>query len=290
MPTLAIRTSKLPALRRPSGPIAINAASPQARGLWRWYPLHGPVAELGNAPTARAGLPDALGWDAQALNHLMVSNPDVGWMAQTGQDDFLTATTNAGALTSGYAVSVWFRTHSQVDNRTLIGNRSGTAARVELRHRRGPVANRLSVICADFGATNTSIAEAEDANWFDGRPHLVVGTCDKLGNTQLYVDGRLRATGTAASWTHAAFTGNPTQLGADGQNANRWTGELTDARILFYDRVPGLDLDAYARALYDPLTRWELYRPLAARTYVFLEPDVAGFAGSELLITNATRA
>jgi len=226
----------------------INAASLQAAGLQVWFPT---LVSVGDAELLR----DVVGGaDATLTNGPAWSNHELfgPCLSFDGSDDHLvTGDTSSGNGSTALTVSAWVMTSTVSTQRTIARRQDGSGTGVWALGA-GWTANKAEFYIND-GTWRGSGGGTTSIN--DGQPHLLTGTYDGAA-IRIYVDGVLEsssaATGTLDSRSVATTIGAYTHAGV----GEVWSGLIADLRI-------------YARALaaaeiwqlWEPATRWELYRP-----------------------------
>jgi len=229
----------------------INRASPQADGLVGWWPFFGKSQTLF----------DFSGYS----NHGTLTNGPI-WTANDflggqaldfdGSDDFV----NVGDppsldITGTITISAWIRpdiSPVSMDAFSRIVNKTDN----DEAYRLNLDGNQLEWAVND-GTTNDQV----DFNFtFDvGVWHHVVGTWEpNPGRKRVYIDGIMR-NDLASVNTSIESTLDPISFGGDTTSSS-WNGAIDDVRI--YNRALSR---AEVWAVYDPSTRWDLYRSLQRR-------------------------
>lgn len=225
----------------------INLASPQARGLVCWLPLPGP---------RRGGYLDRAQRRTYTPNNGPVWTAD-GWF---GESLLLDDVANqylsvSGIPVAGYPLTVvgWFRSDDITTNQGIVAlSNTASSDLIWIRANSGPAAIRLAVVVSGAvdGVNST-------ANWTDGAWNMACGVLASATDRAVFVNGRFKGTDTSS----AAFpsSANLTTVGAvvdAGSVGIKLSGKVADVRI--YNRALS---DAEVWGLYDPATRFDLYRP-----------------------------
>lgn len=230
----------------PTGSFAVNKDSPQAVGLIGWWPSVG-----------SRGANTLLDLSGYARHGSFVNTPTWANQATLGPvlDHDLNDYINLGSIGSytTFTLAAWavLDTYDASNGpyRYLAGRANAFAWGV----RNAVDSNRLGVWLYDrawawYGTTWTPTL---------GTLYHWCMTRDAAANVSHYIDGALLTTSTSTK-TPQSNT-NATQLRAYNSGES-WDGMVGDQR--FYNRALSA---AEVRQLYDPQTRWELYRPLVPR-------------------------
>lgn len=231
--------------QRPSGPLQLNRASPQAMGLARWYPLLGVYAptlhgapELPNTPTLNTGTSGQY----PRLNGAPLYEASWWSNASVNIGDFPEITVTARVLSTNVS-----------DYRNWVGNSFNSNWRV--RHTNAGNWNLL-----DRGGTNQITGSATISANVE---YLVGFTGGAASPIQLYHNGI--ADGSAGSNFGGGVSGIVFEIGGSGSSAGAlsiepWLGYIYDLRI--YNRVlsPVEMYSLYANP-------WDLYWVLGRRMF-----------------------
>lgn len=253
----AIWTSKQPWTRRPSGVIAPAMGSGQLRNLLWWaagmpgmygfrrvWPMPGELTAV--------GVPGAQPW------------PDGGWSHQTASSAYLTDI--VVDMPAQWSIAMWVRYLGNVAIvRTSRNSTNGTYAGASIQ-----LSTTSAVQYGDNTGSGRRIGTVSTTPATGGIYHLV-GVCRGATDMSLYING-------AAQSLSYSGSGGAIVTGAVGLAlAMSYAGAALD--IGFADlRCYGAALtQAEAQALYAPRTRWELYAPTGARTYIDMTGSASAF-------------
>jgi len=246
----------------PNTQFTLNTQSPQARGLVGWWPTLG---QYGNVTTVR---------DYVANRYPMTQYNTPTWKddGQFGNtilyDDASSERLEvAQAVISSYPLTLtaWTRSNDDTAAQAIVSIYDFDAVNVSHRIQlRGPAGGDPISAISQSGA---AVGQADAAIGFTaGKWHFVAGVFSSATLRTVYVDGGHPGSDvtnvTPANLSH-------TGIGAWGSTSiyvNFMSGQIADARI--YNRALTA---AEIWQLYDPATRWELYKPVM--------PDMLGFAG-----------
>lgn len=256
---------------RPRWPFRPNRASPQWANLAYWWPVSGedlknPVELVQSARATRD-----TGSDLSFVSSSFAGGSVPGTTGSVSFTDRLKLGLQTLSLSAG-SLSIWARSaitstgsSAYVFGRNKAGNNAGDVA-IAL----ASGTSKMSGFVSD--GTNTRSCDSTlvmDTGW-----HHYLLAWDATG-VNLYVDGfnKFSAAGGAAVAAHASTgfaLGMPNDtIGDLVTDGAAWQGNYTDARI--YARK--LD-DGDAIRLWEPSSRWELYRPVG-RPVSFLPTTVA---------------
>lgn len=246
-----------------------NRRSDQWRGLAYWWPLDGQSLDR---PFDLVGGQAAT---ADSTGNVYHANPTLGGVAFFSQDGGQTRRLNVGlqslALPAG-AISCWARTDTLVYavdgyavGRNAAGANDGDVG-IIFRSSNSKMSFFLQTAA---GTTSLDSTLTTDTGW-----HLFVGTWDANG-CDFWTDGGDKVSGTGrtllAHGSRGFAVGYPHDQASTSDGIG-WTGNVSDFRI--YSRK--LD-DADVAAMFDPLTRWDLWD--VPSPWAFRAPSQSGGAG-----------
>lgn len=261
----------------PTGPFEINRNSAQAAGLDAWWPVINNRMMLDFS-----GNQHNITFPGSTNDPAFSMIPEVGpALLFDGNDDYLAVPSLDAYTFSSFTISCWYRSNqtSSTDDQYIIVNENTVNSDIvafgptddgghtdQLRLRmNGPVASQ------DLFYSTTDIV--------DMVLHHLAATWDQpSGAVRIYVDGKLE---TSDTYTSAAIQPNETfYIGDQPGNTEQVNGWLSDLRI--YNRALSAN-EIYQ--LYDPATRWELYKP---RKPIFVVSGPAVAAGRATKNTDAS--
>ncbi len=230
-------------------PFAVNHNSPQAQGLVAWWPLNDLAGRTVEC-RIRAGNRGTLGDGGVAYNAvrpwyvdgaLGVCNVNDGG----GGTNYIT-TGFADAL-DDFTACVWFRVVVATFFGRIMDKDQGVAGTGFMMYFSDPT------LTADIRGTTMNITGATGKNYH--------GVVRRSGTSGAFIlnGGTQKAT---AAVSATALSTSALGLGASSGGNNRSFIELRDARI--YNRALS---DHEIWALYDPVTRYELFYPLGQKSY-----------------------
>lgn len=244
----------------PSGPIAINAQSVQARGLLHWWPLRGPsTVNFTSASASAVAARDLVGvrHGVNGGSDLTLSTSEMGigpqWEfgAGAGVSSFLVSTT--GLSLTEATISLWMKLRNATPS---DANASGfpvtlqgyTGAGSHYPYTDG---NLYIGMLADTRFSFLPLAGVDRAQWH----HVAISAKAGTNNWRFFQNGQLvyADTVTTLGDVITIFVGG----GSIGLTVGLYQvdGWLSDVRL--YQRALS---DAEVMALYAPQTRWDLYR------------------------------
>jgi hypothetical protein len=228
----------------PVGPFEINRASMQGMGLVGWYPP-------GAFPNMAGGIPNMAGGDRAAVVGSLgwVYDPVMGW-----GPDYVASTANyincgnSPALnpTTAMSITAWINADS-VAEQYLVDRDSETGRSYSMRI----YANRLYLLIGITGLLGGLGPILET-----GKTYLLGVSGNATQGWTGYTNGVYFGAG---AWVAPSATTTTTKIGRGGYSGYEapYNGRVGDVRI--YNRALS---GAEHWQLYDPQTRWELYKPL----------------------------
>lgn len=243
---------------RPAGPFSLNVDSPQAQGLVAWLPLTAWSGTrnmaIGTSTPAPVNAPAAVGVPLHGSGHQFVRASDR--YLNLGDP---TALQFSGAAAT-FSLSIWYYLASvPPGDDILIAKDADTGGRSYTLDVDADAGARMYV----NGGTNSNFIAPEGRAAQAGDLRHVCGTVDQnsLG-VALYIDGVLDQfqgqPTTVDTATAPVLIGRRSYSGFEGP----FDGVLWDARI--YNRALS---DEAVWQLYDPQTRWDLYRVPSTRVF-----------------------
>jgi len=239
---------------KPNRPFRINPASPQLRGLERWWTFSG-------FSSGRV-LDDH--FDFTAFQGIFQGNPlwefrlGVGWthrffgaaLDRFDIQNIISLGTRSFSVTAILSVSSWQGFGGVINIRNAGGANEGFVLYTD------NTPNRFAATI-DYGATEQSVngsSKADDPDIL----YVVVVTVDRGGLMSLYVNGELEATVdiSANSGSNIDSTDLPL-IGRDPVFVNNFEGRIADVRVI---NRPILPPEVFA--MFQPTTRWDLFLPL----------------------------
>ena len=229
----------------PDAPFKINTNSMQSAGLVAWWPPgrypgigYGVPDMAGNLPMAQVG---TLGWRY---------DPILGWSPDYVADSskYLSAgTSNILKPASAMTLSIWMNSDAIATECKMLDNDSNGSRGWWLG---------LNGSKPDFGINGNLAIRGQGAALSSGVTYHIVIAGLHGGAFNLYTNGVLIFTSGGQNLTQST---NPTLIsrGSYGGYEGPFNGTIGDVRI--YNRKLSA---AEVWQLYDPITRWELYKPL----------------------------
>jgi hypothetical protein len=237
-----------PNTERPSAPFQVNWASPQAQGLVAWYPGADKLDYL----TGLYSLSGAASAVASPYGLVLQSASGTPTVAR------------AAALSVPCTFSVWFKSTSIAatqalivvirgvtnDHFSLLADGAAAGDPVRAQHRRQGGSSLIA-----SSTTGFSVGE-----WY-----LATAVFASLSERRAYINGGSKASETTLQ---SAFV-TPLDTTCLGTRPDGFPllGNIFDGRI--YNRALS---DEEVRALYDPRTRWDLYRQPPRRVWAVPAP------------------
>jgi len=247
----------------PNTQFTLNTQSTQARGLVGWWPTLG---QYGNTATVRDYVANR--FPMTQYNTPTWQNDGVFGEALL-YDDAATEYLEVAAspvASEPFSFSAWYKTNDLGANQVLLSlGDSGSGLYYALILTGNVAAPYDGYVTAwAFDGDLNSLAFTSMAFSANVWQHAVAVFASN-GSIKVYVNGGHVGTSAVA---HGAITINQIAIGvsADGTPSNYMSGQISDARL--YNRALTA---AEIWQMYDPATRWELYKPVM--------PDMLGFAG-----------
>jgi len=257
---IAIQTSRQPWIRRPSGPVGVDWASPLARGLVGYVPTHRAASLVTGEKCAITGtaidvsthglvrkFPGTAG-DGTATDYL--SGPTLSASSDLTGSAWVFITAYAGGnKTIGVATQ---------DNNSVRGHYFGYyspngAGYVSLLNNGGSTPS-TSGASDCVGSTTIPLSQ-----WVH-----IAATRTSAGVAYVYLNGRNDTSGTASGWAAPNAQTTAWQIGRRNYPSfnDQFNGWIADVGVWSRALSP-----AEIWSLYDPRTRWSLYRRAVARTW-----------------------
>jgi hypothetical protein len=237
-------------LARPAWPFRLNTESPQARGLALWYPHVVGRAFRDESGNGRHSTPSATGLTLDDVVGTPIGG--LGIRFQNSTDEVILPNIST-AIPLPLSIAMWVMSSTagaDQDVQTVLSSGNGGAGNYGIYLSVG--GSRLSVFTGLGGGIGSSVWINGTANTITvGRWHLV-GVSLTSASQALYVDGQASGTDNDLQDGFLATT----LLGRRDDDLSGFSGVIAETRI--YNRVLTA---AEWWALYDPRTRWDLYRP-----------------------------
>lgn len=229
-------STRTDALNRFVGP---NKDSPHWKGLLSWYPIiRGDAMDFGSRQNNRAVA------DSTASTSIHSELGVTGEFTQTATDRYR-VTGFTGLLDFPYSISCWLVSNAPAgsfEGIFTIGAASNQQIAIDVR------SSNLEAVSQSGGSSSFNGGTAISA----GDLHHAVFVLENATSRKFYVDGALISTATA---NQAYFTPDRLELGDLIYESLPFDGKLADARV--YSRRLAI---ADVQHMYDPATRWDLYK------------------------------
>ena len=249
---------------RPSGLCVANPTSPQAIGLKGWFVGERAQTVTFPAPVWQNNIAGEASPDYSSGTLTKVGDAEMGSVAQLSGASGVRILTNYGLGTANTTLTAWVYLSGTMKGAAVAqGSSDGYCIGIGDGTNMDGVGTTVMGLFSSRRWINTGVSYGT-AGW-----HLLAMTLPPSGGgVIIYLDGRRiysDALGAPSAGTRLA-------IGAEGPATRTLNTLYADVR--FYNRA--LD-DAEHFALFNPATRWDLYRPSSRRTF-FTVPAVKGLA------------
>lgn len=245
--------------QRPLWPFSINRDSPQTEGLVAWYPaLHNPNLTGGTVDLADGLFPlDNVNGTPNTIAD-SATFPQMGPVFDfvSGANDYLFR--NEAVLTVvPVSFAVWFRVEALTGGTQTLCElgQFGSQDRFILVFD-DPTAGDPLICQAKQGATNANATTTTGVTV--GQWHLATAVFETTTDRRVFIDGGSKGTNATAATPAGLNRTHMARSVSDGFNLN---GQIAEVRI--YNRALS---DAEVRQMWEPRTRWDLYKPIRGRT------------------------
>ncbi len=252
-------TSRTSRRRKPSGNYLIDWSSPQAKGL----------SALWAMPNLRDCV-NGLVFTNQGGNALTQSSALCGQTLYHDENGHMLCSSAPPNITTKVTLSAWMRVGASTYTGAAVALSDNTISGYQIGTNNASGGSFVAA-CEYFQAElyHPAVAALEWAH--------VVGVFDTtIPSRKLYVNGILIATNTQTFAGSAPAA--PTRVVINGRYDGGYGGRTEFSDIRIYNRTLN---DAEVWALYDPVTRWSVYKPVVKRSYV----DLGGGSGSPYTLT-----
>lgn len=294
---MLLRPSRVVRGQRPQRGFQLNRESPQAVGLYEWWPLtpNMPLQAWFQARHNLTPVGTAAIWRSTPIlglaPYFQGGATDEYTVSAANSQDIADNTLSSNFGNGPYAISCWVcGLQTGVADYGIFGRWAGSVGAMLWYH--------SGALKFGDGTSSAVVWAGGQAATQDGNPHHIMGINTGSNAMELWVDGVRQATGSGSG------AGNGSSVILDiGTYANAAGGRvnsvITDCR--FYGYVGGLPLVPRPQAFYDPATRWDLYWVPSSRVFFQLPAgggttftqSVAGTltdAGALLKQTNTLKA
>jgi hypothetical protein len=267
--------------QRPPWPFGVNTRSEQAKGLVAWWPLSNNdgcgggsiITEMLHGDRYQAVL------DTATPRPTRSGDPIFGQVLERAAATAAGAPVSNGAdfatipTTYDFGVSYWASGPALQTNARAAVSWNGTDDLVFYPF--DDTASGVRVFWRDLGSSIINVG----TNYADNVMHHFCFVSYASNDHRLFVDAQQVGTSTATG-TAGPFTGMSLLAFADGA-ISAFVGKICDIRL--YNKAP---TPAMIRAMYDPLTRFELYQTPARRIFR-IPPYASGNRRRRVLMTRA---